>query len=123
MNSHVHHALGESPDQLATRLMQKAHNRDGLPEIYIGSIFLLAAGYNAMMLFPHWKSLGFFAAFFADIVLFVSLCLASTRLIRWVRRRFLIGRVGYVRLKSNRCKLAFISTAGPVTFSVLLVGA
>jgi hypothetical protein len=56
MNSHVRHSVEETPDQLATRLMQQGNNRDGLPEIYIGSTSLLAAGYNAMMLSPHWKS-------------------------------------------------------------------
>ncbi len=50
---------------IAARLMQRAHNRDGLPEIAVGLIFLLSAGliYAWAVLPP--ASVGFKAAVLA----------------------------------------------------------
>lgn len=114
--------LEESPDVIANRLIQKAHNRDGLPEIYVGSIFLLAAGFNTMLLFPHWQSMVYRASYFAAIFFFMLLCVISPWLLKWVRRQFLIERVGYVKQKSNTRKLVFIAVSGLATFLLLLVG-
>lgn len=34
----------ETPDAIANRIIQKAHNRDGLPEIAVGFFFFLSRG-------------------------------------------------------------------------------
>ena len=62
-NSSSFHAA--DPHAIAARLMQRAHNRDGLPEIAVGLIFLLSAGliYAWAVLPP--ASVGFKAAVLA----------------------------------------------------------
>src|ERR1700738_1138998 len=123
MNSQVRHAVEEAPDQLATRLMQKAHNRDGLPEVLCGAVFLFAAAYTSMIAMPRSALMNHRGLFLADILLLAALCVAGPWLLRGVRGHFLIGRVGYVRTKPNWRKLVIIAIAGLITFLLLLLGA
>ena len=44
MNDASSHLLEEAPSAIACRLIQKAHNQDGLPEIAIGLTLLAVAG-------------------------------------------------------------------------------
>jgi len=91
-----------NPDVLAKRLLQRAHNRDGLPEILTGILFLLiSADLYAVAVLPH-RSVGSIAA-----ILTFSLGLPVTgfltpRWIRWVRRRYLVAREGYVEPRPCR---------------------
>ena len=87
------------PDALAKQTMQSAHNRDGLPEIAVGLYFLLASGLIwATAVLPR-KSIGFTLAVLAFSLLLPVLGFGSPWAVRWVRRRYLIERVGYVQHK------------------------
>jgi hypothetical protein len=84
------------PDAIARRLIQRAHNRDGLPEIAIGLSFLLVSGLIFVQVLLPRGSNGFKLAALALALLIPLVCFASPSALRWVRRRFLIARVGYV---------------------------
>ena len=114
--------LQGTPDAIASRLMQKAHLRDGLPEILVGLLFLLAAGFNFMSASLPRASTGLKIAFLADIGLFVVLSVGTFWLLKWVRRQFLVEREGYVRQKTNRRKLVRILVGGLIVFFVVLFG-
>ena len=84
------------PNAIARRLMQRAHNRDGLPEIAVGLYFLLASSLTyAQVVLPR-QSIGFIAAVLTFSLLFPVVCIGSPWTLKWVRRRYLIERVGYV---------------------------
>jgi hypothetical protein len=90
------------PNAVARRLMQRAYNRDGLPEIAIGLMFLLFSGLiYAQIVLPR-QSTGFILAVLAFSLLPLPLFFGSVRTLRWVRRRYLIERVGYVEYKPMR---------------------
>jgi len=87
------------PNAIARRLMQRAHNRDGLPEIAVGLYFLLASALiYAQVVLPR-QSIGFIAAVLTFSLLFPVVCIGSPWALKWVRRRYLIERVGYVEYK------------------------
>jgi hypothetical protein len=86
----------EDPSAIATRLIRKAHNQDGLPEIVVGLTFLVVAAFSyAEMVLPR-ESIGFKAAVLALALLIPVLSIGAPRALRWLRRRYLIHRVGYV---------------------------
>src|SRR5208337_5298049 len=87
------------PDAMATRLTQRAHNRDGLPEIAVGVTFLLVSGLSYAQVALPRGSIGFKVAVIAFSFLVPLLTLGSPRILKWVRRRYLIARVGYVEPK------------------------
>jgi hypothetical protein len=109
------------PDEIAQHLIQKAHNQDGLPDILTGLIFVLMAALNYLSPYATRAP----GAYGAAILISMALCFGGVRLIPWVRRRFLIGRVGYVQFsaekrKAGRGKVAWIVIAGTFIFVVLL---
>jgi hypothetical protein len=124
MNSISSRLLEESPNAIACRLMQKAHNQDGLPEIAIGLTLLTAAGLQWLQVaFPH-GSPQYEVAPLGLGILVPALILGSQWAIKTVRRKFLIERVGYVEYKPvNRKRywtvfgIAFI-IAGTITFAI-----
>ena len=72
------------PNAVARRLMQKAHTRDGLPEIAVGLIFLLASGLlYAQAVLPR-ESSGFKSAVLAFSLLLPFLILGSPWALKWV---------------------------------------
>jgi hypothetical protein len=75
------------PDAMARQLMQRAHNRDGLPEIAVGSTFLLVSG------------LVYAQAALAFAILVPALCFGLPSLLNWTRSRYLVRRLGYVQHK------------------------
>jgi hypothetical protein len=87
------------PDAVARQFMQRAHNRDGLPEIAAGLYFLLASGLNYATVVLPVKSSGFTLAVLALSLLLPVLGFGSPWALRWVRKRYLIERVGYVQHK------------------------
>jgi len=87
------------PDAIATRLMTRAHNRDGLPEIAVGGTFLLVSGLSYAQVALPRGSIGFKAAVTAFSVLVPLLILGSPWILKRVRRRYLMARVGYVEAK------------------------
>lgn len=87
------------PNAVARQLMQRAYNRDGLPEIAVGVIFLLASGIiYARAVLPQ-ESTGFKLAVLAFALLLPFLIFGSPWALEWVRRRYLMERVGYVQRK------------------------
>lgn len=101
--------LEESPTAIANRLIQKAHNRDGLPEIAMGVTFLTAAAMEWLQLASHPGSLLYRAANWGMMLLVPVIILGSQWGIKKVRRRFLVERVGYVELKPlNRRRVAIV---------------
>jgi hypothetical protein len=115
-SSFVSSSFDENPDLIARRLLQKAHNRDGLPEIAIGLCFLATA-------FSMWLQIGFPPGSLpyreAALVLGIfvpALGLGSMWAIKKVRQRFLIEQEGYVKLKPvNR---RFRAMVGALAFSI-----
>src|SRR5271165_3902094 len=101
--------LIQGPDEIASRLMQKAQNRDGLPEIAAGLILLTFAGlFGLQVVFPPGSPVykasnsGVFALMFLMLIPIYG----SQWAIRKLRARFLIGKVGYVKMKAlNRGQL------------------
>ena len=85
------------PDAVARQLMQRAHLRDGLPEIGVGLCFLIVSGlvYGWAILPP--GSAGFKAAAIAFVVLLSAFGLGTPSALRWIRRHYLIERVGCVQ--------------------------
>jgi hypothetical protein len=107
---------------MATRLMQRAHNRDGLPEIAAGFIFLLASGWiYAQVVLPR-GSTGFKAAVIAFPLLLTFLIFGSPWVLKRVRRRYLIERSGYVEHKPMGRKQIGIGIMLALLMAVALFG-
>ena len=85
-----------NPDAAARRLMQRAHNQDGLPEIAIGLNFLMVAWLMWLpFVAPRWAWLSAWG-----LVLLVGPFIGfSPWLIKKFRRRYLVEQVGYVEFK------------------------
>jgi hypothetical protein len=89
----------EDPKLLGARLMQQASNRDGLPEIGMGLILLLASGFiYAQAVLPR-HSPGFKIAVISFAILLPVLTLSAQALLKRLRARFLVERSGYVQYK------------------------
>jgi hypothetical protein len=126
MNDTSSRLLEEDPRAVAQRLMQKAQNRDGLPEIAAGLILLTFAGlYGLQVVFqpgsPIYKASG--NAVLAMMMLLFIPFFGAQWAIKKLRMRFLIGKVGYVKLKPlNRKQLRrviSVAVAAAVVASVL----
>jgi hypothetical protein len=104
------------PDAAARRLMRIAQNRDGLPEIAIGTILLT----NAFLIWfqvawPH-GSFAYRSSWWGMMLLVVPMIAISPSAIKWLRRQFLIEKVGYVELKRVPRGLLLIVTC--IAFAV-----
>jgi hypothetical protein len=112
---------------MAKRLIQRAHNRDGLPEIAVGLIFLFVGALSfAQALLPR-ESTGFMAAVLVLALVTPVLCIGAPQALKWVRRRYLIERVGYVESKpigAKRMGMGIgLAVAVAVVAAVALFGA
>jgi hypothetical protein len=125
MNDSTTHPLEDSPEKIAHRLMQKANNQDGLPEIGAGLVLLTFAGLNSLQAaFPPGspvnKDSG--VALMALMVLLVIPYFASVWAIKKVRSRFLLGKIGYVKLKPlNRSGFSRVIVIAAIAFVVAAV--
>lgn len=90
---------GTHPDAMARRLMERAHHRDGLPEILVGLTFLVTAGLIAAQWMLPAGSIGSKAAALSLALFVPALCFGAPRILKGVRTRYLLDRVGYVRHK------------------------
>lgn len=102
MNDASSRLLEENPDVIAMRLLRKAHTQDGLPEMSLGLLFLLAAPLNWMSSHLDRSSMAYKDAYVASYVLWLLLAVSIPFLIQWTRRRFLVEQEGYVHLKSSK---------------------
>jgi len=97
MNDLSSHIAETDPSATARKLMQKAHNRDGLPEITAGLFLLwIAALIYAQRILPR-GSLAFKLVVAALALLMPLMCFGLPWAVKWLRRRFLLARVGYVK--------------------------
>lgn len=97
MNDISQSIANENPDAIANRLINRAEYRDGLQEIAIG-IFILT--YMCLILLPVvFKGAFGLYAFFCGGLLLIPIGFGSQWVIRKVRGRYLIEKVGYVKLK------------------------
>jgi len=101
--------VGVNPDAAARNLMQRAHNQDGVPEILLGVFFLAMAGLMWLQVAFQPGSFEYLASVVGLMVLILPVGAFLPWLIRMVRRRYLIEKVGYVELKpANRKRLAVV---------------
>lgn len=93
------HSETTDPQAIGKKLLQRSYNSDGLPEISMGLFCLLFASLNyATTLLPA-DSAGFKVTILTLTFLPPLFVLASRWALRWVRRRYLIERFGYVQYK------------------------
>jgi hypothetical protein len=112
----------EDPKIAAERLMQRAYNSDGLPELTVGLIWLFFAGLMyATAVFPKGSP-----AFTASVLGFAFGCpllgWTTPRFVKWVRGRYLTGRFGYVRPKRRERKVLWRGMLIGIGFACVLVG-
>jgi hypothetical protein len=89
---------GVDPDAIGRQLLQQAHLRDGLAEIWMGAFFLLSsASIYARLTLPGETTCSRLAAL-APLLLGLFL-FSSKWVLKRVRRRYLIERWGYVEHK------------------------
>lgn len=113
---------GGDPNAIAKRLIQRAHNRDGLPEIAVGLTFLVVGALSyAQVLLPH-ASIGFKAAVLGLALLIPVLGIGTPPALKWVRRRYLIERVGYVEANPIGRRQIGIGITFGVVAAVVLFG-
>lgn len=110
MRSSFQQEVRTDPDAAVRRLMRRAHNRDGLPEIYIGAVLLT----NAFLI---WLQIGhprgsfvYGASWWGMMLVIIPMIGVAQWAIQWVRRRFLIENVGLVELKPVPKKVLIIVT-------------
>src|SRR5580700_4359539 len=96
MNDISQNIADEIPDAIANRLMNKAEYRDGLQEIAIGVLILAFVG---LTLSPVGFKLLIYKSFSWGGLLLIPIGFGSQWVIKKVRKRYLIEKVGYVKLK------------------------
>jgi hypothetical protein len=94
----------EDPGRLACRLMQHAHNRDGLPEIVVGALSLLVSALMTGLLYTRHGSILQEALALVMAVLIPAMGLAGPGIIKWLRRRYLMARAGYFESRPSRAR-------------------
>lgn len=122
MNMTGEQELATDPHIAVQRLMQKAHNRDGLPEMAIGAIFITTACLMWLQCDSAPGSFARWAGALGLIFLVAPMCGGAQWAIRWLRRRFLTDKVGYVKFKPLPRKqlLLIICTAAIIAMVALL---
>jgi hypothetical protein len=96
MNDISQNIADEIPDAIANGLMNKAEYRDGLQEIAIGVLILAFVG---LTLSPVGFKLLIYKSFSWGGLLLIPIGFGSQWVIKKVRKRYLIEKVGYVKLK------------------------
>jgi hypothetical protein len=108
----------EDPDRLAGRLIQKAHTRDGVPEIAVGLFFLLLA---VLMQAQHLleKEWQVFRAIPLVMVPIIFGAYLVRWAIKWIRVRYLVDRAGFVEFKPvSRKKRMQVALMGGIVAAV-----
>lgn len=108
--------VGANPDAAARRLMRIANHRDGLPEIAIGTILLATAFLIWLEVASPRGSFAYRASWCGMLLLIAPMIGVFPGTIQWMRRRFLIEKVGYMEPKRVSRRLLVIVTC--VAFAV-----
>ncbi|MFZ0393220.1 MAG: hypothetical protein WCF17_06040 [Terracidiphilus sp.] len=88
------------PARTAARLMGQMHLRDGLPEMFMGVMWLALGAGNWLVVLAPSSRIGHevFGGIYVGLCLaFAVFCLMSASLLKWIRSRFLIQYRGYVK--------------------------
>ena len=106
--------IQETPDAMANRLINQAEYRDGLQEMAIGAVVLTFAGVMAFWMVYTGSLL------FKELLLLLLplVALVCQGVIKLVRKRFLLGKAGYVRLKPMNRKQVGILMGKTIVRSV-----
>jgi hypothetical protein len=102
------------PKAIGQQLLQQAHTRDGLAEIYAGALFLLVSGLISVQLVLPRESMGFRTAVLASAFLIPILGISAKWVLKRVRRRYLVERWGFVEynlIDRKRIGLGFLFAA------------
>jgi hypothetical protein len=102
--------VGVDPDAAARRLMRIAHNRDGLPELAIATVLLTNAFLVWLQVAYPRGSFAYRSSWWGMMLVVIPMIGVSPSAIKWMRRRFLIEKVGYVELKPVPKRLLIIVT-------------
>lgn len=94
----------QDPGRLAQRLMQRAHNQDGLPEIVIGVFSLFVSALMTAQLYAAKGSVLEKTLALAMVVIITPSILVLRQIIKWFRRRYLIAREGYFESRPSRAR-------------------
>ena len=105
MSEISYNIASKNPDAIANRLMEKVEFHDGLQEIVVGLILLTFAGTTGLpMVFN--GPFSSYASFWGILLLMQVIAFGGQWAIKKVRKRYLAGKVGYVKLKPvNRKRL------------------
>lgn len=115
-------AAETNPSAVAMRLMQQAQNRDGLPEIFVGIGLLIGSGMSwSDLLPPH--SLERQITLCTSTLGVMVCCLFAGRLLKWLRNRYLIEKVGYVQLRTDRRKTSLAVVVAIAVAAVVALAA
>jgi len=115
------HGVERNPDAAARRLMQIAQNRDGLPEIAIGIVFLTAAFLLWLQVAFRPGSLPYRTSSSGITLLLVPMIVAMPWAITSVRRRFLMDRVGYVEPRPTPPRRSALAIGIAIIVAVITV--
>jgi len=99
MQEHLSSPSLANPDTLAHRIVQCAHNRDGLPELIAGVIFVIASGMCWPDVLFRGRPQQVLGLLFTALV--CVMCAITNWLIKSIRQRYLLPWVGYVRLRPH----------------------
>jgi hypothetical protein len=110
------------PDAMAKRLIQRDHNRDGLPEIAVGLTFLVIGGLSYAQASLPRESDYFKAAVLGLALLVPALCFGSPAALKWVRRHYLMDRFGYMESRPLGRKQIGIGIAFAILLAMVLFG-
>lgn len=112
----------KSPDAIARRAIRNLNTRDGLVEISAGAVMLLVSleHWTRLLIPPSGLRRGMAMAFGIS---WMALCLAARWVIKAVRHRGLMDRVGYVKAKPvpHRWVLSgALGAAGSITMALMI---
>ena len=102
--------------------MQRAHNRDGLPEIVMGLTSLFSAGLIYSWVVLPRTSIGYRASVLTFSFVLPVVIIGGPWILRWLRRRYLIPRMGYVQHKPIGRRQIGSGIAAMVLVGSLLLG-
>jgi hypothetical protein len=109
----------ENPDAIANRLINRAEYRDGLQEMAIGVMILTFAG---LMFAPVVFKSFIYKSFFWGGLLLIPIGYGLQWAIKKVRKQYLIGKVGYVKLKPVNRKRVGITLVRAVGLAFVVAG-